>query len=163
MKRIFVLTALMISISGFSQSFTLNELIKISKYSEDDFDTYVTKKGYIFDEVSEKEYQYTSSIDYTFLVNGLKNCFISKIEDKTKSFNFWVTFQTSESKTYLSIKEELKVYGYKLFDKGTSDGSNFFKYKKGNNLVSLWSISRTNEYTNRTTINYEINFKVINN
>jgi len=153
MKRVFFLVTLLISVAGFSQSFSLNELIKISKYNEDDFDTYVTKKGYIFEEASEKTI--ASITSYTFLVKGLKTYYVSKFLEKESAF--WVSFQTPDTKNYLSIKEELKTYGYKLFDKGTMDGSNYFKYKKGNSIVSLWSISTTYGYTNRTRVAYEIN------
>ena len=160
MKKILFVIGILFCVSGFSQSFTLSELVKLSKYNEDDFDTYVTKKGYIFEEVSEKTI--ASKTDYTFLVKGLKTYYVSKLIDKESEFAFWVTFQTPDTKNYLSIKEELKTYGYKLFDKGTMDGSNYFKYKKGNSIVSLWSISTTYGYTNRTRVAYEISFKVIN-
>ena len=128
MKRIFVLTALLISFTVFSQTFTLNELIKLSKYDDDGFDTYITKKGYVFNEVKDDGFYITS--DYTFLVDGYKKYFISKNKLKTKENNF-ITFQTPNSKTYLSIKEELKSNGYILFNKGILDRSQYFEYKKG--------------------------------
>lgn len=158
MKRVFFLVTLLISVTGFSQSFSLNELIKISKYNEDNFDTYVTNKGYIFDKVDDKKY--TSSKSYTFLVNGYKKYYVSQVVDKSMTYDNWITFQTSNIKTYLSIKNELKTSGYYISDKGVDNGNYFFEYKKGKNIVSLWSTSSTNEYTGRTNIDYEINFRV---
>ena len=158
MKKIFFGFMFLISISGFTQSFTISELAKISKYSADDFDTYVTKKGYIYH--SETDGDFSRGTSYTFLVDGLKTYYVSNFLDKVGKYAFWVSFQTPDTKNYLSIKEELKNYGYKLFDNGTMDGSNYFKYKKGNNMVSLWSISTTYGYTNRTRVAYEISFIV---
>ncbi len=159
MKQVIFLTALLFSITGFSQSFSLNELIKISKYNEDNFDTYVTNKGYVFDEISDEEF--TSSNDYTFLVNGYKKYFISQVVDKTMTFKNWITFQTPNIKNYLSIKNELKTLGYEVVGSNSFKGNYYLEYKKASKIVKLWSTSKTNQYTDKTTVTYEINFKEI--
>lgn len=154
MKRIFIFAALLISLTGFTQSFTLNELLRLSKYNEDNFDTYVTNKGYIFDLVDDDEY--SSSKGYTFLVNGYKTYFVTSLSDKSMTRYNWISFQTPSIKTYLTLKNDLKANGYKIYDQGPYKGNYFLKYKKGNSYVSLWSTSSTSEYTRKTTVDYEI-------
>jgi hypothetical protein len=156
MKKIITAFLLIISCSVFSQSFSLNELIKLANSSDDYFDTYVTKKGYTFNEIKDREY--SKSIGYTFLVNGYSEFFVSKILWKTRSFGF-VTFQTDNISNYLKIKEDLINFGYKLSEKGTTEGFPYFEYKKGNTNVTLHLISETNEYTNKKRNAYEIAVK----
>jgi hypothetical protein len=154
MKKLITLVALVWSLTGFSQSFTLNELIKLSKYDDDEFDTYITKKGYVFNEGKADDFYITS--DYTFLVDGYTKYFISKNKSKTKDIYSFISFQTPSSKTYLSIKEELKSNGFILLDKGVIDRSQYFEYKKGLNKVTITSISNIDEFSNKTSINYGI-------
>jgi hypothetical protein len=156
MKRIFVLTALLISFSAFTQSFTLNELIKLANSSDDYFDTYVTQKGYIFDKIGDDEY--FKQISYTYLVNGLSQYYASKILPKIETHGF-VSFQTPNTSTYLKIKEEIRIKGYMLSKKGTYKDSPYFEYRKGNTIVTLHSISEMNEYTNKKRTCYEIAVK----
>ena len=157
MKIILLVSSILFCLSGFSQSFSIAELVKISKYSADDFDTYVTKKGYIFYEEIDKDI--ASGTSYTFLVNGTKKLYITKYFPKNRNY-YWVNFQTGNSSTYLKIKDELKNSGYSLIDKGTFDGSAYFKYKKGGKEVNLYSGSETNEYTKQTRVYYEIGVSV---
>lgn len=157
MKRILIAISLLLSITGFSQSFSVAELVKISKYSADDFDTYVTKKGYVFYEETDEEI--ASGTSYTFLLNGAKRFYITKYNPKKRNY-YWVDFQTSNSNTYLKIKEELKNSGYLQIDKGTINGSTYFKYRKQGKEVNLFSGSETNEYTKQTRVSYEIGVSV---
>ena len=157
MKKSFLVFLLLISISGFTQSFTVSELVKISKYSADDFDTYVTKKGYIYN--SETDGEFSSGTHYTFLVDGAKRYYVTKYFPKKKNY-YWVNFQTASSSTYLKIKEELKNSGYAQIDKGTINGSTYFTYRKEGKEVTLISESETNEYSNKTSVIYEIGVSV---
>jgi hypothetical protein len=157
MKKILFVICLLFCVPGFSQSFTLSELVKLSKYNEDDFDTYVTKKGYVFEKI--RNGQYSNSTGYTFLVNGYSNSFISKVEDKTGKNKYWVTFQTPNTNYYLAIKSELKANGYILINKEEFEGKRVFNYRRGKNKVSIFFIIETNEYTDKVRNAYEISFE----
>ncbi len=156
-KVLLILVCHLFSYAVFSQSFSISELVKISNYNDDDFDTYVTKKGYIFFDESDEEI--AGRTTYTFLVNGYKKYYITKYKPKKQNY-YWVNFQTPSSATYLRLKEELKNNGYKISDKGSINGSPYFKYTKGGKEVTLISESEINEYTKQTRITYEIGVSV---
>lgn len=120
--------------SIFCQNFTLSELIKINNYNLDNFDTYVTQKGYKYYE--NKSTEFSDCTAYGFTVNGFNKFYISKYYRKLVK-NEMVSFQTSNNATYLNIKLELKKIGYKLLKTGTFESSTYFDYKKGNIEVSL--------------------------
>ena len=143
MKRIFVLTALLISFTGFSQSFTLNELLKLSKSSDDSFDIYVTKKGYESSGAIVKDT--VSSVRYTFLKKAQEKFYITRIKEKRRDNN-WISFETSSVKNYLAIKESLVNAGYALYDKHISNGFNFSEYKKGRDCIIFILITDRNKY-----------------
>jgi hypothetical protein len=157
MKIVLPFLLLIIVNLGFAQSFSISELVRISKYDDDTFDTYVTKKGYIFYEESEEEI--ASRTTYTFLVSGRRKYFVTKYIPKNKNY-YWVNFQTPNSSTYLKIKEELKTSGYLLIDKGSIHGSPYYTYKKDGKEITLISESEENEYTKQTTVTYEIGVSV---
>jgi hypothetical protein len=156
MKRSLVFIALMLSFSGFTQSFTLNELIKLANSSDDYFDTYVTQKGYVFQKT--KDDKYVSSDQYMFLVNGFRTHFIFKAHPKNETFG-WVIFQTPKSSTYLQIKNELKSKGYVFVEKGNAMEATFLKFKKGTNEVEIFSGSDANQYTGKSSVDYQISVK----
>lgn len=153
MKRIFVISALLISFAGFSQSVSLNELINLSISSDDYFDTYATKKGYTFLRANEDDFA-NSSI-YSYLVNGIKTAYLVKYTYNHKEGG-WVELQTSNSNTYLKLKESLKVNGFSFYDKGVRGESSWIQYKKGKTSVRIFSSSDYNEYTRTTKPSYEI-------
>jgi hypothetical protein len=156
MKWIFILTALLISFTTFSQSVSLNELIILSNSNDDYFDTYATKKGYTFYKADEDhEDDFANSISYSFLVNGIRTAYLIKYNYKHKDGG-WVELQTSNSNTYLKLKESLKVNGFSFYDKGVHGESSWIRYKKGKTSVRILSSSDYNEFTRTTTPSYEI-------
>jgi hypothetical protein len=148
MKRIFILAALLISFSGFSQSFTLNELIKLSKVSDSYFDTYVTKKGFIYNDRGDEEQ--TTYTEYAFQTKSNTTRFITKIDYKFINKTM-ITFRTQDANTYLSTKENLKKLGFSFIRKGDYDGGIFFEYNKKNTTVALMTDTKTNSH-----LDYEI-------
>lgn len=120
------------------QNFTLIELIKLTKISNDEFDTYVIKKGYVFDENIHSE-KIWNGISYTFKINGKNNSYISKYLFKDQSL--MISFQTPNSKPYLSIKNEIKTLGYELMESGPLDNAYHYKYRKGSFEVVLYSVN----------------------
>lgn len=136
----------------FSQDFTLAELIKINNYKIDDFDTYVTQKGYEYYE--NKNTNFSDVTSYVHYVNGVKKSYISKFYYKTQTKEM-VSFQTGKNTTYLKIKAELKLLGFKFIDTETYEGTTFFNYKKGNIEIALASFVQENTYRDKLTT-YEI-------
>jgi hypothetical protein len=135
-------TALILIITPiFGQDFSLAELIKINNYKIDDFDTYVTQKGYQFYE--NKNTDFSDATSYVYYLNGVKKSYISKFFRKTEPTEM-VSFQTGKNTTYLKIKAELKSLGFKFINTGTFEGSTYFDYIKGNIEISLISSVQKN-------------------
>ena len=154
---IFTIIFYLISTTIFGQNFTLSELIKINNYQLDDFDTYVTKKGYQYFENDNTDFADVTS--YVFYVNGVKKSYISKFHYKTRTKEM-VSFQTGNNTTYLKIKSDLKILGFKFIITETNNGTTFFNYKKGNIEISLASSVQESSYGNKLT-NYEISVQKI--
>ena len=71
------------------QTFTLPELIKLSKMYTDDFDTYVTSKGFAF--LEEKNNEHRNGVTYALNINDL---------DKSKASKFITLYQRYFNKKY---------------------------------------------------------------
>jgi hypothetical protein len=110
-KFILILAFFIPAISVLSQDFSLSELLKINNYSIDDFDTYVTQKGYKYFENNDEDFG--NSTSYTFYVDNIKTAYISKFHYK-KTSKEMVSFQTGNSSTYISIKTDLKNLGFRF-------------------------------------------------
>ena len=163
MKRIFVLTALLISFSGFSQSFTLAELIKITKSSDDNFDTYATLRGFTFysNETDDTEVENQS---YVYKSNDVKIAYLTKYSFLTNKYekSSMVSFQTINSSAYLKIKNELKANGFKFLNKDLHNGTTFLNYSKGKIEISLASSSDESNGSYRQRTSYEISVSILN-
>ena len=155
MKRFFILITLLISIEGLSQSFSLNELIKLSKVSDNYFDTYVTRKGFIYnDKGDEEQSTYT---EYAFHTKSNTTRFITKIDYKLIKKTM-ITFRTQDANVYLNTKEELKKSGFNLIRKGDYEGGIYFEYNKNNITVALMTDTKTNRH-----LDYEITVETPSN
>lgn len=141
--------------SIFAQNFTLSELIKINNYTLDDFDTYVTQRGYKYYE--SKNTDYSESTSYSYTINGIRKSYISKFYRKLVD-NEMVSFQTMNNAIYLKIKSELKTLGFKLIKTGTYEGDTYFDYKKGKIEVSLTLSTQEGLNSDKLT-SYEISVK----
>lgn len=157
-KILFSIIFYFISTAIFGQNFTLSELIKINNYHLDDFDTYVTQKGYQYYENDNTDFADATS--YVFYVNGVRKSYISKFYYKTQTKEM-VSFQTGNNATYLKIKSELKTLGFKFINTETNKGTTFFNYKKGEIEVALASSVQENSYGDKLTI-YEISVSKFN-
>jgi hypothetical protein len=151
-KAILAVVLILITTITSGQEFSLAELIKINNYKMDDFDTYVTQKGYRYYENKNKEF--SSATSYVYSINGVKKSYITKFFRKTQPTEM-ISFQTGESTTYLKIKAELKSLGFKLINTGTYEGDTYFDYKKENIEISLTSSVQKNSYGVELTT-YEI-------
>lgn len=157
-KFIFSIIFYFISTAIFGQNFTLSELIKINNYQLDDFDTYVTQKGYQYYENDNTDFADATS--YVFYINGVRKSYISKFYFKTQTKEM-VSFQTGNNATYLKIKSDLKTLGFKFINTETNKGTTFFNYKKGEIEVALASSVQENSYGDKLT-NYEISVSKFN-
>ncbi len=149
---LFIFTLLISNTSIYSQNFSISELIKLNNYQIDDFDTYVTQKGYVY--FGNKSDFFSEGTSYVFYLKGVKQFYITKFNYKTEPKKM-VSFQTSSSTTYLKIKSELKNLGFKFYNTEINEGTTFFNYKRGLIEVSLASLVQENNFGNKNTV-YEI-------
>src|SRR5438093_8830889 len=109
MRNIF-LTILLLTITNnlLSQKFSLNELIKLNNANWDDFDTYVTSKGYEYYTTEDKYYSETRAYAYKQSASSKAGYFIAKsiFKQYTKKMT---SFQTTKKDEYLAIKNQLKT------------------------------------------------------
>lgn len=150
----FLLVAFL-AITSFGQSFSMSELIRMSTMNVDNFDTYVTSKGYVFhksiDEPRRTYVGYAFNLDYD---NSTASNFI-KLYQKYYEYRYSISYQTIDKKEYTNIKNQLKALGFKLKDTSvfkSKDGtvSNNFVYRKGKAEIEIYS----------SYDSYEINYTV---
>ncbi len=120
--------------------------------SWDDFDTYVLKKGYHFEENHIDEVSH--SIGYSYDSKGIKGVygidrgvmFGQKGNSETTPDLIIVTYNTFNTQDYLTIKNQIKTNGYKLVSTENKNGGVWLRYKKGDMELTL--ISSKGLYTN---------------
>jgi hypothetical protein len=149
------LLVVFLAITSFGQSFSMSELIRMSTMDVDNFDTYVTSKGYVFhksiDEPTRTGVGYAFNLDYD---NSTASNFI-KLYQRYYKYRYCISYQTIDKKEYINVKNQLKVLGFKLKDTSvfkSDDGmvSNNFVYRKGKAEIDIYS----------SFDSYEINYTV---
>jgi hypothetical protein len=122
----------------------------------DNFDTYVTAKGFVFskEEINEN----LKGVEYALEISQI---------DKSKALKFLtlyqgyynyknaISYQSLDKKEYISWKNQIKASGFKLeksdiYTNSKGISANSFYYKKGNVSISLFASSK----------GFEINYKV---
>lgn len=164
MKRFLFITFTFFFVSiTYGQTFTVTELITINYKNYDDFDTYVTKKGYEYsitdnDALSENR-------SYSFKRGGFDN----KAEYWIKYFKYYdgktdsktnVSWQTSKRTDYINIKNQIKSLGFKFIETKKDETTICIIYRKGKIEVQLYLGSAEN--TGGEMANYyEINVSIL--
>lgn len=141
--------------TSLGQSFTLPELIKMSKMNVDDFDTYVTSKGFVF-EGADNEDQ-TEGVSYALNLN-ISNSKASKfigLYERHYDDKYYIHFQTIDKNEYINIKNQIKTLGFKLKNSRiftTDEGKvvNRFLYIKGKSEITIYVDGKS----------FEVNYKV---
>lgn len=147
-----------ISINAFSQSFSLPELIRISKMNMEDFKTHLNSyRGYSRDKNTQKyidtsqleSYEYIGSYweGRNYKGSYWERRILKAVGLEISNENVTVTsFETIKKSEYLKIKDDLKILGFQFFKSkpifGKFDGKvkksvKFFSYKKNNQIVTL--------------------------
>jgi hypothetical protein len=139
--------------SVFSQSLGLSDLLKLNSLNEDDFDTFITLKGFKYDGFEEKDEAKLKS--YVFYVNGIKTSYITKITYTSRPQEM-ISFQTPNSTTYLNIKGDIKKLGFIYVKTETYEQTTFMYYKKNNNELSHASSTDESRPIGTTRTFYEI-------
>ncbi len=141
--------------SVFGQTFSLQELIKISKMNVDDFDTFVTSKGFVF--LKGENDKYVQGVTYALELSRYDNSKALKfiqLYQRYHDFKHTITYQTTSKSEYIDIKNQVKTSGFILDDTSveTIDGtdSNKFVYSKGKSKVKIWVTSNVYEITYQT-------------
>jgi len=123
MKFILFLFYITICFKSFSQ-LTLVELKNILKMDLNKFETYALNRGYNFDEVNEEEKVFGHSYRKG---DGDLSKYLT-LYDKFYEQNRTVTYQTSETKEYLSFKNEIERDGFQLTKTENFEGTSLKFY-----------------------------------
>ncbi len=109
MKKLALIASILIHTYNCSaQKFTLTELLKITSMNSEQFDTYVTSRGYYYSKVNEtgakiyKLYERKISGEYS----------LEFLASSSDEYNSFISFTTHFQKDYLEIKKKLKVAGF---------------------------------------------------
>ncbi len=137
-----LLFVFLLCFESFCQSFSLPELIMMSKMDYDNFDTKVASKDFRFYRKINNEYQ--NGIEYAQHLNTFnsKAARFVTLYNKFHEYRYVITYQTSDNLEYINIKKQIKSLGFLLEDikdHQLNDGStaNFFMYRKGKELIAV--------------------------
>lgn len=139
MKK-YIFLILFIPILSFSQQISISELINLSNYNDDDFDTLITSKNYTFKEIDKadnnaKKYSYETNDEY------YKGSYrIKKVQHDGIVTISWSTY---EKEDYLSIKAQIKNNGFVFVNSTLGESLSFFDYKKGKYHLSIMVLPKT--------------------
>jgi hypothetical protein len=161
MKKFILTFLLTISLlAGQSQSFNLAELINMTKMNIDNFDTYVSNKGFKFMEIKEADnikgivYAYNQS-EYSKKADKFITLYYKYFGENNKN----VTFQTGKTIDYLNIKNQIKQLQFNFKKTEIHEGATFLIYTKGNYELSLISFQSDDGLK---STNYEISLTIEN-
>lgn len=141
---------------SYSQSFSLSDLIKMAKMDDDEFDTFVSSKKFVF--LEEKSGRDINGVTYAYQPNQFGNGKANKFVTLYSRFygKLWhISYQTLDNIEYSKIKSQIKPLGFKFIESKIEKGDdgeqfNFFKYIKGKSTITLYvSLNK-----------YEINYTV---
>jgi hypothetical protein len=145
---------------SFGQSFSLSELIKMSKMDVEGFDTFVSIKGFVFSREDTED----GHKGVTYILNPDKfdkskaEKFITLYSPFQYRFNrkLGISYSTVKKIEYLNIKNQIKNLQFqfvenKIITQPSGVSANYFLYRKGLEEISIFA-SNDNSY--------EINYKV---
>jgi hypothetical protein len=143
MKKLVVIALFILAqTQSFSQNLTIAELTKLIDYSIDEFDTYLTQKGYQY--YGATDIGYSAKVSYAYNSGvGEQYAYVS-LYDFHNSETELLCLQTANKSIYLKIKTELKTLGYKFVNSTSSSEpstQNLHYSKKNQVAVTLATIS----------------------
>lgn len=152
-----LLLVIFISFTSCGQTFSLPELIKMSKMNVDDFDTFVSAKGYVF--IGKEDDSKKKGVNYAFdyhSSNGVANKFIT-LYSYYQGYKTLLNYQTLSKTEYVNIKKQIKALGFNLVESGpftnkNGETSNHLMYQKGKAEISIFTAF------NRYEINYSVTY-----
>jgi len=115
MKFIFSLLFVFSSYFSFCQM-TINEMMKLYEMDLDEFETYALGKGYELHQIKNNEningvvYIKNPGLYPNYLELDISNVYRGR----------FVSFQTSNNSEFLSLKNQIKILGFKLFNDNNS-------------------------------------------
>lgn len=123
-----------------AQVFTMSELEVLSSKNWDEFDTYLIKKGYVYNNYDTDKYSELKT--YSFQRNvysGAAPYWITLCKYLNNNIGLisMISWQTNEVNDYIKIKDQLKVLGYVSQNTEIFDGKTVIYYKKLNKEVLL--------------------------
>jgi hypothetical protein len=152
MKKLYIILIILISINSNSQSFSLNELVSLSKMDIDTFDTTVTNKGYVFNGTKDLENYSVQYYKYDDIkvVNGIRDfCGLAlRYDYKEGNKKSELSYQTSKKNDYVLFKKNIILNQYKFISKSIEYEGMTFTYIKGKTEIRLHSeIDKNTETT----------------
>jgi hypothetical protein len=141
-KNLYLLLLIIFINEGYSQKIKFVDLKYIYEHNMEPVDDFLLKKGFEFHERETK----TSDPYPTNIYKGKNQTFIVKYSDESRSGFSW--YQFYDSKTYTSIREECKKYGFKLLRTNTDElkGSGLtYIYTDGERKIEFKSQNENNK------------------
>lgn len=121
-----------LSINCLAQTFSMSDLITISNMDDNTLDTYLTKRGYVYQE--GKSYGHIKSISYALdydIETEKAKKFLTKskmVKDSLNSIN--ISYQTLSKSEYLNIKSQIIKLGFKYKGSEMFNTSQSFYFDK---------------------------------
>jgi hypothetical protein len=144
------------SINCLAQTFSMSDLIAMAKMDDNNLDTYLTKRGYVY--LEGETYGHVKSISYALdynLKTEKAKKFLTKrklVKDTLNSIN--ISYLTLEKSEYLNIKSQIVKLGFKYNRSEISNTSQSFFYVKESTNKKSTSIEII-----VSSSSFEINFK----
>jgi len=128
---------------GFSQIFSIAELMRLTSKGFDNFDTYVTSKGYSF--YANHDTQDSKGKCYSFGqkdYSKMASFFITYFNYQPNSNEVLISWQTTNKANYLRVKNELKQLNFKFVKEESYEDCSNLNYKKGVFYLNLYSCQK---------------------
>lgn len=146
LKYSFLLVVFLVTTS-FGQTFTMSELIKMSKMDVNNFDTYVTSKEFVF--VEDINLEEAKGVTYAFNLNRNDKRYAEKfIKHYSKYFRnrYVINYQSTDKNEYLKFKSQISLLGFKFIKTDIITDklgikNNYFEYRKGKEEISIFTSS----------------------
>ena len=139
-----ILILFIVILKSFGQNIKPSELIKMSTFSKETFDSYMQIKGYQLNKTSNNDEGFNASYLYQNK-DVIRFCSHREYKDG----KILITYETYDNTDYNFSRETIKKFGFKLVKTKTlDDGALVFHFRKGNDIFALisWVENGRNAY-----------------
>ena len=169
MKKIILISLLLLPILCTAQRITYNDLKYAFNHTVEDTENYLSSKGFSFGGIDTLDNE-KKAYSYSFTKNSYESSnYISVSKKEINNVFVSSSLYTNKQGEYLKIKQFIKSIGYKLISSKIIDINGIiYKYQFGVNEIDFWVVRRHNTETTEYYITLtntsleEIQFNSIN-